>query len=84
MEDQYVPEESVSGVPKNFVIRCPRCRWARMSSGVAADVADLNEVKSNCKNCGKYRKFQCPKCGTHCNMKRLCGNSPPKGSNEMI
>ena len=78
---EYVPEASTSGVPKNFVIRCPKCRWARLSSGVAADLSDLHEIKSNCKNCGKFRKFQCPKCGTHSTMKRLHGNSPAKGTN---
>jgi hypothetical protein len=80
LDGEYVPEASVSGVEKNFVIRCAKCRWARMSSGVSSDLADLNEIKSNCKNCGKWRKFKCPKCGVNATMKRISGNSPAKGN----
>lgn len=67
----YEPEPDNSGAPKNFFIRCPSCRWARVSSGVAVDVADLNEVKSGCKTCGKWRHFKCPKCGRNAPMKRI-------------
>ena len=74
-KEEYHPEESVSGVPKNFVIRCLRCRWARITSGVAADITDLNEVNPGCTTCGKWRKFKCPKCGMGCPMKRLKGNT---------
>jgi hypothetical protein len=79
----YIPEADNSGVPKNFVIRCPKCCWSRLSSGIAVDLIDLNEIKSNCKNCGRWRKFQCQKCGRPATMKRLHGNSPAKGNNNI-
>lgn len=71
--DEYEPEQNLSGAPKNFMIRCPKCRWARLSSGVSMDLADLHEVTSSCKNCGKARKFKCPKCGMNSPMKRIKG-----------
>lgn len=74
-EPEYVPEPSISGVPKNFVIRCPRCRWARITSGVGVDITDLHEIDAGCVNCGKWRKFKCPKCGMNSPMKRLKGNT---------
>ena len=74
-KDEHEPEADISGVDKNFMIRCPRCRWARVSSGVAADVADLHEINQGCKNCGKWRKFKCPKCGMPSTMRRIKGNS---------
>ena len=74
-KEEYVPEEDNSGVAKNFVIRCHRCRWARMSSGISTDLADLNEINQGCTNCGKWRKFKCPKCGLPAMMKRISGNS---------
>jgi hypothetical protein len=73
--DSYQPEASVSGVAKNFVIRCPKCRWARLSSGVSSDIKDLHEVRPGCKTCGRWRRFQCVKCGVPCPMKRIKGNS---------
>lgn len=72
---EYEPEPDNSGVPKNFIIRCPRCRWARITSGVVADIADLNEDKTSCPTCGKWRRFKCPKCGMHAPMKRVKGNT---------
>jgi len=74
-KEEYEPESDVSGVPKNFVIRCLRCRWARITSGIASDITDLNEVNQGCVNCGKWRKFKCPKCGMPSPMKRLRGNT---------
>ena len=71
---EYQPEPSISGVPKNFMIRCLRCRWARITSGVAADITDLNEVHIGCVNCGKFRKFKCPECGNPAPMKRIKRN----------
>jgi hypothetical protein len=73
---EYEPEADTSGVPKNFFIRCPVCRWARLSSGIASDLEDLNEIDANCVNCGKWRKFHCPNCGRPAMMKRLKGNKP--------
>lgn len=74
-KEEYVPEADTSGVPKNFIIRCPRCRWARITSGIASDMTDLNEIEPNCINCGKWRRFRCPKCHNISMMKRLRGNS---------
>lgn len=64
-----------SSAPKNFAIRCPRCRWARLSSGVSSDLADLVYVKPTCAGCGKVRKYRCPKCGTASPLQRIKGNS---------
>jgi len=67
----HQPEADNSGVPKGFMIRCPKCCWGRLSSGVAADLTDLFEIKSSCKNCGKFRRFRCPNCGAPSPMKRI-------------
>ncbi len=72
---EYQPEPDISGVPKNFIIRCLKCRWARISSGVAADMTDLHEVTRSCPTCGKWRRFKCPKCGQEAVMKRVKGNT---------
>lgn len=72
--NNYEAEANNSGAPKNFFIRCPRCRWARISSGLKDDLADLNEINAGCVNCGKWRKFRCPKCGTPSTMQRIKGN----------
>ena len=74
-KEEHQPEQDNTGAPKNFFIRCPSCRWARTSSGLAADISDLTEVNPGCFNCGKWRKFKCPKCGMPSTMKRLKGNS---------
>lgn len=70
-ETAYEAEPDNSGAPKNFFIRCPRCRWGRLSSGLKSDLQDLHEVNPNCLNCGKWRKFKCPKCGTNSTMQRV-------------
>lgn len=57
--------------PKNFMIRCRKCRWAKITTGTKDDLADLHEVKSNCPTCGKARQFRCPKCGTASKMRRI-------------
>lgn len=74
-KEEYELEQNNTGAPKNFFIRCPRCRWARTSSGLSADVADLNEINAGCVTCGKWRQFKCPKCGMPSTMKRLRGNA---------
>ena len=53
-----------------FIIRCPKCRWARMSTGLTKDLQDLHEYKS-CLNCGKIRSFRCIKCGNIAKMTRV-------------
>lgn len=70
--EEFAPE--ASSAPQNFVIRCAGCRWARMTSGLTADLADLIYVKPTCKTCGKFRKYRCPKCGQACPLKRVKGN----------
>jgi|GEM_PF-2321999 len=61
--------------PQNFFLRCPKCSWAKLSSGLTSDLVDLVNVKTTCKGCGKFRKYKCPKCGTSCPLKRIKGNS---------
>jgi hypothetical protein len=61
----------VSSVPKNFMIRCMACRWARTTTGLKADLADLHEIKNNTTVPGRHRKFLCPGCGKHAVMKRI-------------
>lgn len=69
-------EENITGAPKNFIIKCGSCAWSRASSGLRADLADIREIKNNsCTNCGKWRKFHCPKCGSPSMMKRIKGNT---------
>jgi len=75
MSEEKNNEESNVSAPQNFALRCPKCRWARMSSGLAADLADLVYVKPTCNGCGKFRKYRCPKCGVACPLKRIKGNS---------
>lgn len=67
-------EQDNSGVPKNFIIKCNSCGWSRRSSGVSVDLADLHEIVNNCSDCGKARRFQCPRCGSVSRMKRIQGN----------
>lgn len=74
-KSEHQEEKSISGVPKNFFIRCGKCRWARLSSGISEELSDLHEVKGNCPTCGKNRRFKCPKCGGHAVMKRIKGNA---------
>ena len=60
---------------KPFIIRCPKCRWAETTTGVSIDLKHLNEITSNCTNCGKDRQFKCPKCGATAKMIRIKGNT---------
>jgi len=66
-------------VPKNFIIRCPSCRWAKSTSGTKDDLVGLYEVKRACATCHGNRKFRCPKCGSPATMQRVRGNAqkPP-------
>jgi len=70
--------DSPKNNPKPFMIRCHYCRWGRTSTGAVDDLDDLHEIKSNCKSCGKWRKFRCPNCGRQAIMKRIGGNVLPK------
>ena len=56
---------------KNFIIRCHKCRWARLSTGISSDLADLTEIANSCSSCGKARQFKCPKCGLPAKMTRI-------------
>ena len=55
MEEKSIFTED-SSAPKNFLLRCYKCRWARTSSGLTVDLADLIEITPGCRNCGKFRK----------------------------
>lgn len=59
---------------KNFILRCPKCRWARMSTGLTEDLKDLKEI-NNCLNCGKPRQYRCPKCGQTAKLIRVRSNT---------
>lgn len=61
----------VSHVPKNYMIRCPKCRWGRTTSGVKADLMDLNEIHNSITAPGRDRRFTCPSCGNHAIMKKI-------------
>lgn len=56
---------------KNFLIRCPNCRWAEVTTGIDKDLEHLHEYKKSCASCGKPRKFRCPNCGQQAIMRRL-------------
>jgi hypothetical protein len=73
MEEKSIFTED-SSAPKNFLLRCYKCRWARTSSGLTADLSDLIEITPGCRNCGKFRRYQCPRCGGSCLLKRIKGN----------
>jgi hypothetical protein len=75
LDGEYIPEKSVTGAPKNFIIRCKKCRWARLSTGLKDDIADLNEIRPGCTTCGKWRRFHCQRCGLPASMMRIRGNS---------
>ena len=55
---------------KKFIIRCLKCRWARMSTGLSDDLKDLKEIET-CQNCGKPRQFRCPQCGLIAKLTRI-------------
>lgn len=59
--------------PKSFIIRCLKCRWAEITTGISSDLTHLHEVKHNCANCGKPREFRCPTCGRNAKMMRIKG-----------
>ena len=61
-------------VPQNFILRCPKCRWAKMTTGLSEDLKSLREI-STCASCGGGRKFRCPECGSIAKMTRVKGNS---------
>lgn len=63
-----------NGTPKNFILRCHKCRWARMSTGLNEDLKDLHEYVT-CANCHKTRTFRCPKCGQNAKLTRVRSNS---------
>jgi transcription elongation factor Elf1 len=62
---------------KLFQLRCQRCRYSEMSSGLSPDLKHLFEIKK-CATCGGPRKFRCPRCGSIAVMKRVHGNSDGK------
>lgn len=45
-----------------FFIKCDFCKWFQETTGFSKDLSHLIEIKNNCPNCGKPRKFRCPKC----------------------
>ncbi len=65
-----IAQEAVNMLPKKFILRCVKCRWARTSTGISSDLADLKETTS-CTNCGKPRQFRCPRCGQTAKLTRI-------------
>ena len=59
---------------QNFIIRCHKCRWARLSTGLTDDLKDLAEIKK-CETCGFTRTFKCPKGGLPAKMTRIKRNN---------
>jgi transcription elongation factor Elf1 len=59
---------------KNFVVKCNRCSWSKVSTGTSDDLKDLFEIKT-CTNCGRPRQFRCPKCGMIAKLTRIKGNN---------
>lgn len=57
----------------NFIIRCLKCRWAQLTTGLPDDLKGLYEVANSCSKCGKPREFRCPKCGRNSKMTRIRG-----------
>ena len=57
-------------VPQNFILRCSKCRWARLSTGLSEDLKDLKEM-TTCASCGGARKFRCPQCGNTMRLVRV-------------
>ena len=60
---------------KNFVIRCSRCGWKILTTGLTKDLeeAGLKEV-TGCVNCSG-RRFHCQKCGQNAKLFRIKGNT---------
>jgi hypothetical protein len=59
---------------QNFIIKCSKCRWYVVTTGLSEDLKHLKEVEG-CSNCGKPRVFKCPECGQNSKMMRLRGNT---------
>ena len=56
---------------QKFIIRCLKCRWAKLTTGISSDLAELTEIPSSCSKCGRPREFRCPKCGRVAKMTRI-------------
>ena len=62
---------------KNFILRCPGCRYTMFTSGIKSDLEEqglLQREVKKCTNCGGPRKFKCIKCGTITKAIRLPKN----------
>lgn len=57
---------------KPFLLKCS-CGWKEQSTGLSNDLSKFTEIKQ-CENCGKKRKFICPKCKAVAIMYRVKGN----------
>ena len=66
----------MADLPKPFMIRCLKCRWAERSTGISADLTHLTEIPRSCMNCGTPRQFKCPKCGRPAKMMRIKRSDP--------
>lgn len=57
---------------KKFIIRCKKCRWAILTTGISKDLEDekLLEIKNNCTSCSG-RFFRCQNCGDKAKIQRI-------------
>lgn len=58
-------------VDYRWVIRCSKCKWQELTTGISVDITHLKEIKKGCPTCGGARKFHCPKCGQVAKMLKL-------------
>lgn len=72
---EVAPAVVAAPTPRNFIIRCGRCRWATLTTGLKADLTALHEIRNTCATCGRPRQFKCPTCGSTAKMKRIRGNT---------
>lgn len=54
-----------------FILKCKPCGWIKTTTGIPDELKDLQEIKNNCKLCGKPRQFRCPQCQNIVKMVRV-------------
>lgn len=49
-------------IPKNFILKCQKCKWFTRHTGLNEDLKEFYEIKKSCDTCGGNRRFKCKKC----------------------